>query len=108
MFPGIMYSMSALGPALGFFMGAVFLSLYVDPKEKPAGLTDKHPAWVGAWWLGFIVCAVLSLFVALPLMMFPKHLPIISKEDHTERPPAMSFGTSLRGKQSESSTLHSL
>ena len=30
--------------------------------------------WVGAWWLGFVVCAIISFMIALPLTCFPQEL----------------------------------
>ena len=32
-------------------------------------------SWVGAWWLGFVVCGLLLMCVAPPLMTFPSRLP---------------------------------
>ena len=80
-----MYSMSALGPAIGFLMGAGFLSIYVDPGYKPAGLDDRSPGWVGAWWIGFVLCGFLALIAGIPLMMFPKELPGVPRENKCDR-----------------------
>ena len=103
-----MYSMSALGPAIGFLMGAGFLSFYVDPGYKPAGLDDRSPGWVGAWWIGFVLCGFLALFAGIPLMMFPKELPGILREAKCERkaiakssPNRPSFQHNLKGKDSQ-------
>ena len=96
---GIMYSMTALGPAVGFFMGAMILTIYEDPGEAPPGLTTQHTAWVGAWWLGFLINAVLCVVVAIPLIMFPRRLPTVSKTDLPERPSDfMSLNMSIKGK----------
>ena len=77
--------MSALGPAIGFLMGAGFLSIYVDPAYKPAGLDDRSPGWVGAWWIGFVLCGFLALIAGIPLMMFPKELPGVPRENKCDR-----------------------
>ncbi len=55
--------MSALGPALGFLMGAGFLSIYVDPGLQPIGIEEKHPGWVGAWWGGKTKHQILNLSI---------------------------------------------
>jgi hypothetical protein len=56
--PGILYSMVALGPAAGFLMGAAFISTYVDPwGDVPLGASEEDREWVGAWWMGFLVCS---------------------------------------------------
>ena len=38
--------MSALGPAMGFLMGALFLAIFVNPHEEPNGLTESDSNWV--------------------------------------------------------------
>ncbi len=62
------------GPALGFGIGSAFLSLYVDVGE-PTNLTESDPAWVGAWWLSFIIVAILSVLFSIPFFFFPRALP---------------------------------
>ena len=95
-----MYSMSAVGPALGFLMGALFLSLYVEPYEEPSGLTDSHNDWVGAWWIGFVVCSVLAVMVAVPLMLFPKELLAENKKSAEEEGrPSIGLGNDIKGKR---------
>ena len=95
---GVMYSMSALGPAVGFLMGAGFLKIFVNPWSAPADLSDTDTTWVGAWWMGFLLCGVLALFTGLPLLLFPRHLPSVEKVDVEDRPVMMTFVTSLKGK----------
>lgn len=103
---GIMYSMSALGPAIGFLMGAGFLSVYVDPGYKPEGLDESSSGWIGAWWIGFVLCAFLSLIAGIPLMMFPKELPGIPRDTQCKakiksspsRPSNEGFHHNLKGK----------
>jgi len=41
----------------------------VDPD---IGAND--PRWIGAWWLGFVICAACLVIWALPLSMFPPQL----------------------------------
>lgn len=73
-----MYVMAALGPALGFICGAVFLGLWVDYPTLPPPdqlKNDSHPKWVGAWWLGMVVFSFAALLAAIPLLGFPRSLP---------------------------------
>ncbi|XP_064649449.1 solute carrier organic anion transporter family member 5A1-like [Lineus longissimus] len=72
---GVFYSISAVGPAMGFLMGALFLSFYVDPGLQPGGFTEQDTGWVGAWWAGFLLCSLLAFISALPLLTFPSQLP---------------------------------
>ncbi|KAF4518204.1 hypothetical protein B566_EDAN005929 [Ephemera danica] len=75
---GVYYTMAILGPAVGFVMGGQLLRLYtdvllVDPAQL--GLTPESNVWVGAWWIGFLISAVLCVLVAVPLLAFPASLP---------------------------------
>lgn len=38
-------------------------------------LTPMDPAWVGAWWMGFVVTAIGFLLVTFPLFGYPTNLP---------------------------------
>ena len=42
-----------------------FLS-FTDP-----GFGPKDPRWVGAWWLGFVICGLCTLVLAPPMAFFP-------------------------------------
>ena len=72
-----MFATGALGPVLGFALGALILQYYVDTFSydvKDLHLTTIDPQWVGAWWAGFIICGGLLLFIAVPFFTFPKIL----------------------------------
>ena len=121
-YAGILYSMGALGPALGFVIAAAILKLYVTPWSTPLGLDDTSPNWVGAWWIGFGISGFLLLVVAIPMGCFPKTLPKkcredpeetgtpkgamtsgeskVPKGDDDEIPNNASFGKHLKGKSS--------
>ena len=83
---GIFYTVTVIGPALGYGLGGAFLLLYVDPWISTA-LQPEDPGWVGAWWLCFIFAAVVSYLIAIPYLMFPRYLPdshLIKKERENE------------------------
>ena len=71
---GVFFMCAILGPALGYGLGAAFLSIYVDFWEETT-LTPSDPGWVGAWWLCFLFGALVSWLLAIPFLMFPKLLP---------------------------------
>lgn len=71
---GFFLAMAVLGPALGFGVGAGFLSIYVD-FWIDTDLFPGTPGYVGAWWLCFLLSTVLCWLLAVPLLMFPKLLP---------------------------------
>ena len=71
---GIYHTMSILGPALGYAVGSSLLSVYVDPGVQTT-LSPDDPAWVGAWWLSFILGGIMTILIATPFLMFPRYLP---------------------------------
>ncbi|XP_030830824.1 solute carrier organic anion transporter family member 4A1 [Strongylocentrotus purpuratus] len=74
---GIFQAMSTLGPAIGYILGGLFLTFYVDVNVDPDdfGLTPESPLWIGGWWMGFFIDAALAFFVIIPLIGFPRALP---------------------------------
>eukprot|EP00048_Salpingoeca_helianthica_P024735 m.34917 g.34917 ORF g.34917 m.34917 type:complete len:709 (+) comp9560_c1_seq1:110-2236(+) len=71
---GIFYSMGAVGPALGFVIGGLFLREWVDAGQTTT-LTQSSLAWVGAWWAPFLLAGSLAVLLSLTLAVFPKQLP---------------------------------
>nr|XP_022335253.1 solute carrier organic anion transporter family member 4A1-like isoform X3 [Crassostrea virginica]XP_022335254.1 solute carrier organic anion transporter family member 4A1-like isoform X3 [Crassostrea virginica] len=79
---GLIYAITALGVAAGYMGGGLFLNLWVDIDKADVDLdkisqelTPMDPAWVGAWWLGFVVTAIGFLLVTFPLFGYPTNLP---------------------------------
>lgn len=68
------FSMRMLGPAIGFFVAAGALKVYIDPTKTPA-ISNTDPRWMGAWWLGWIVIGCVMAFFAMLVGLFPKQLP---------------------------------
>ncbi|XP_064456353.1 solute carrier organic anion transporter family member 4C1-like isoform X2 [Ornithodoros turicata] len=62
-----------LGPTLGYSLASVCLRYYEDPRYDP-GIEPTDPRWVGAWWLGYVLLAIMLSTLALPILLFPKHL----------------------------------
>ena len=71
---GAFYALAIVGPALGFGLGGLFLSVYVDPSVD-THLDPSDPGWVGAWWLCYIFSGVVSLVIAVPFFFYPRLLP---------------------------------
>ena len=42
---------------------------------RPTDITVESPQWVGAWWIGFLICGILMFFVSIPILGYPKKLP---------------------------------
>ena len=62
-----------LGPAAGFVLGGQLLNFHTDFISN-VGISSSSSLWVGAWWPGFIITAIGSIFCALCLYGFPKTL----------------------------------
>ena len=71
---GIFYTVAVIGPALGFGLGGGFLTVYVDPW-KDTTLEESDPGWVGAWWLGYVLCGFICLLISILFFMFPEKYP---------------------------------
>uniref|UniRef100_A0A8C8SVB4 Solute carrier organic anion transporter family member n=1 Tax=Pelusios castaneus TaxID=367368 RepID=A0A8C8SVB4_9SAUR len=74
---------AVIGPFLGFMLGSYCAQLYVDQgfidiEKVTITLTDAR--WVGAWWLGILICGSVSFLAGIPFCFLPKSL---SKEGQT-------------------------
>ncbi|XP_067839009.1 solute carrier organic anion transporter family member 4C1-like [Heptranchias perlo] len=77
---GIGNGMSVLGPAIGYVLGGQLLDIYIDVNDiSKIALTPDDPRWLGAWWIGFLLCWILAWCLVLPLSCFPKQLPGTAK-----------------------------
>nr|XP_002737394.1 PREDICTED: solute carrier organic anion transporter family member 4C1-like [Saccoglossus kowalevskii] len=82
---GVTHAFAVLGPVTGFILGAVFLSIWTDIKNADSvTITPDDPAWVGAWWLGFLLSWILAWLVSIPIGAYPPELPV-KKEIEKER-----------------------
>ncbi|XP_042324634.1 solute carrier organic anion transporter family member 1A2 isoform X2 [Sceloporus undulatus] len=84
---GCLQIATVLGPLLGLLIGSYCAQLYVDvgfinSEDITLSLTDAR--WVGAWWLGVLICAAVNLLVAVPFCFMPKSLPKEGEEDCTD------------------------
>ncbi|XP_060135145.1 solute carrier organic anion transporter family member 1A2 isoform X3 [Zootoca vivipara] len=81
---GCLQIATVLGPLFGLLIGSYCAMLYVDvgfvdPEDVTLSLLDAR--WVGAWWLGVLICAAVSFFVAIPFCFLPKSLPKEGEEN---------------------------
>ncbi|XP_060544905.1 solute carrier organic anion transporter family member 1C1-like [Pantherophis guttatus] len=75
---GTVRSVGMFGPSLGFLLGAFCANLWVDiGAVNPDTLTinSKDMRWVGAWWLGMLICGATSFMSSLPFWFLPYSLP---------------------------------
>ena len=67
------YILQLFGPAVGFGIGGALLSVYIDPWVRTK-LQQSDPAFLGAWWIAYILAGILSLLISVPFFMFPRML----------------------------------
>ncbi|XP_077540669.1 solute carrier organic anion transporter family member 74D-like isoform X2 [Haemaphysalis longicornis] len=96
------FSLRFLGPMLGYVMASVCLGIYESPLENPA-ISRKHPSWIGAWWLGFVIWGVSLAFMSVPMAFFPKQirrnsLPVDKKVLQGKEAPLSATPDTLREK----------
>ncbi|XP_078585364.1 solute carrier organic anion transporter family member 4A1-like [Branchiostoma floridae x Branchiostoma japonicum] len=77
-FVGILYASTAIGPAVGYVMTSQLLNQYIDWPEV-TNLTPNDQQWLGNWWFGFFMLAIVAFSVAIPLFCFPRKLGGIQK-----------------------------
>ncbi|XP_007940688.1 solute carrier organic anion transporter family member 4C1 [Orycteropus afer afer] len=77
---GIGFSMSILGPAIGYVLGGQLLTMYIDAANgQSINITEDDPRWLGAWWIGFLLTWLFAWCLIIPFSCFPKHLPGTAK-----------------------------
>ncbi|XP_013208276.1 solute carrier organic anion transporter family member 1A5-like isoform X3 [Microtus ochrogaster] len=76
-----------VGPLIGLLLASFCTTLYVDigsvnTDDLTIALTDTR--WVGAWWIGFLICAGVNVLTSIPFFFLPKTLPKEGLEDNAD------------------------
>ncbi|XP_056138757.1 solute carrier organic anion transporter family member 1C1-like [Lampris incognitus] len=72
-------TISVIGPVFGYLLGSLCAKIYVDigfVNMATITITPADARWVGAWWLGYLIAGVITLFAAIPFWFLPRSLPI--------------------------------
>ncbi|KAK9505169.1 hypothetical protein O3M35_009279 [Rhynocoris fuscipes] len=80
---GLTLALRTVGPSVGFVIGFLCLSIYVDPWATPL-IKRTDPRWIGAWWLGWLFLGTIMLVFSVLLAMFPKQLKHTQKNTKKE------------------------
>uniref|UniRef100_A0A8C3VA55 Solute carrier organic anion transporter family member n=1 Tax=Catharus ustulatus TaxID=91951 RepID=A0A8C3VA55_CATUS len=75
---GLVRSSGMFGPTLGFLLGSFCASLWVDVGAVDVdaiSINPKDSRWVGAWWLGLLICGTVNFIASLPFWFLPYSLP---------------------------------
>ncbi|XP_071898584.1 solute carrier organic anion transporter family member 1C1 isoform X2 [Anas platyrhynchos] len=100
---GLVRSSGMFGPTLGFLLGSFCASLWVDigiADIDAISINPKDTRWVGAWWLGLLICGAVNFIASLPFWFLPysllkegeeqnlktSHLPV---QDHCKIDPSV-------------------
>ncbi|XP_051011494.1 solute carrier organic anion transporter family member 1A5-like [Acomys russatus] len=82
---GILETGRIIGPLFGLLLGSFFARIYVDTgsvNTDELTITPTDTRWVGAWWIGFLICAGVNILTSVPFFFFPKALPKKGLEDN--------------------------
>jgi len=82
----IFYVLAAIGPAIGYIIGGIFLTIPVDLSNIQANSTQ----FIGAWWLGFLLSFSVIAINAIFIFMFPAKLRDVEVEVVTPLPTPLS------------------
>lgn len=98
MYIGCMYSTVAFGLVVGYLLGGFLLSRHENAfigGSAPRGIFPGSARWIGAWWVGFVLCAIFLMLVAVPFFAFPKSLQ--REKQRLKREEEYLSGTKLVG-----------
>nr|XP_006819772.1 PREDICTED: solute carrier organic anion transporter family member 4C1-like [Saccoglossus kowalevskii] len=95
---GILNTMAVLGPATGFIVGALTLTLFTE-LTVDTGLDSSDDGWIGAWWLGFVFAAILIFILVIPISAFTPVLPGTKYIKDERRSQAHADGSDLVAQQ---------
>jgi len=82
---GLFEGMGVLGPAVGFLLGGVFLSFWIDGGDAPADFTPDDELWIGNWWIGFVIGGCLALLTGILIALLPATLSTAKANQKTRR-----------------------
>ncbi|CAL4101153.1 unnamed protein product, partial [Meganyctiphanes norvegica] len=78
----VSYIVRTMGPVMGYPLGSLCLSLWINPGESPT-ISPKDPRWLGAWWLGFLYIGTGLILVGVFIVFFPHKIPeTLQREVH--------------------------
>lgn len=84
---GIIEMGKMFGPVTGLLLGSFFARIYVDIGSVDTDdltITPTDTRWVGAWWIGFLICAGLNILTSIPFFFLPKTLPKEGLKDNAD------------------------
>uniref|UniRef100_A0A669Q8Q0 Solute carrier organic anion transporter family member n=2 Tax=Phasianus colchicus TaxID=9054 RepID=A0A669Q8Q0_PHACC len=86
-YQGCLHTATVIGPFLGFLLASFCAKLFVDLETVDAGeltITPTDVRWVGAWWLGILICGLVNFLAGLPFWFLPRSLVKEGEPDESE------------------------
>ncbi|XP_057625891.1 solute carrier organic anion transporter family member 1A5-like isoform X1 [Chionomys nivalis] len=84
---GILEAGKIVGPFIGLLLASFCANIYVDigsVNTDDLTITPTDTRWVGAWWVGFLICAGVNVLISIPFFFLPKTLPKEGLEDDAD------------------------
>ncbi|XP_057618122.1 solute carrier organic anion transporter family member 1A5-like isoform X1 [Chionomys nivalis] len=84
---GILEAGKIFGPLIGLLLASFCANIYVDTgsvNTDDLTITPTDTRWVGAWWVGFLICAGVNVLTSIPFFFLPKMLPKERLEDNAD------------------------
>ncbi|XP_021044522.2 solute carrier organic anion transporter family member 1A1 [Mus pahari] len=84
---GILEMGKIVGPIIGLLLASFCARIYVDigsVNTDDLTITPTDTRWVGAWWIGLLVCAGVNILTSIPFFFFPKTLPKEGLQDNVD------------------------
>ncbi|XP_057624941.1 solute carrier organic anion transporter family member 1A5-like isoform X3 [Chionomys nivalis] len=81
---GILEAGNMVGPFIGLLLASFSANIYVDTgsvNTDDLTITPTDTRWVGAWWVGFLICAGVNVLTSIPFFFLPNTLPKEGLED---------------------------
>ncbi|XP_078530181.1 solute carrier organic anion transporter family member 1C1-like [Lissotriton helveticus] len=103
------HTVAIFGPLVGFMLGSLCARLYVDigfVDLESVAITPQDSRWVGAWWIGFLLCAVVSLLAAIPFLFLPRTLIKQGDKSTTKSTQEPAASTEEGSKMTEQENAH--
>ncbi|NWQ82041.1 SO1A2 protein, partial [Columbina picui] len=98
---GCLQTATVVGPFLGLLLASFCAQLFVDLGSVDADditITATDARWVGAWWLGILICASLNLLAGIPFCFLPKSLV---REGETNEPEETSKNSLVTSQEND-------
>ncbi|KAM5252979.1 solute carrier organic anion transporter family member 1A2 isoform 2-T7 [Hipposideros larvatus] len=84
---GFIETGAIIGPLFGLLLSSFCANIYVDTGSVNTAdltITPTDTRWVGAWWLGLLICAAVNVLTAIPFFFLPKTLATEGLKDNAD------------------------